>query len=62
MCFLQNGLSALHMATQGGHVEVVELLLKEDFPVDDITSVSTNGSVRAFVVCMHVWLACWLQQ
>ena len=36
---LQNGLSALHMATQGGHAEVVQLLLEEKFPVDDITSV-----------------------
>ena len=37
--FLQNGLSVLHMAAQGGHVNVVQLLLENGFDVDDVTTV-----------------------
>lgn len=38
-CFLlpQNGLSPLHMAAQGDHVECVKHLLQHKAPVDDVT-------------------------
>lgn len=34
---LQNGLSPLHMAAQGDHVECVKHLLQHKAPVDDVT-------------------------
>lgn len=37
-CFdVQNGLSPLHMAAQGDHVECVKHLLQHKAPVDDVT-------------------------
>lgn len=37
-CFdAQNGLSPLHMAAQGDHVECVKHLLQHKAPVDDVT-------------------------
>lgn len=38
LCFnVQNGLSPLHMAAQGDHVECVKHLLQHKAPVDDVT-------------------------
>lgn len=38
LCFnVQNGLSPLHMAAQGDHVECVKHLLQYKAPVDDVT-------------------------
>lgn len=39
ICFFvcQNGLSPLHMAAQGDHVESVKHLLQHNAPVDDVT-------------------------
>ena len=37
---LQNGLTALHMAAQAGHDDVVELLLEKNFALDEVSSVS----------------------
>lgn len=34
----QNGLSPLHMATQGDHLRCVQLLLHHEAPVDDVTN------------------------
>lgn len=34
---MQNGLSPLHMAAQGDHVECVKHLLQHKAPVDDVT-------------------------
>ena len=36
-CAVQNGLSPLHMAAQGDHVECVKHLLQHKAPVDDVT-------------------------
>lgn len=36
-CLFQNGLSPLHMAAQGDHVECVKHLLQHKAPVDDVT-------------------------
>lgn len=46
---LQNGLSPLHMATQGDHLNCVQLLLHHDVPVDDVT----NDYLTALHVAAH---------
>lgn len=47
--FQQNGLSPLHMATQGDHLNCVQLLLHHDVPVDDVT----NDYLTALHVAAH---------
>lgn len=37
LLLVQNGLSPLHMAAQGDHVECVKHLLQHKAPVDDVT-------------------------
>lgn len=49
MHVLQNGLSPLHMATQGDHLNCVQLLLHHDVPVDDVT----NDYLTALHVAAH---------
>lgn len=49
MRVLQNGLSPLHMATQGDHLNCVQLLLHHDVPVDDVT----NDYLTALHVAAH---------
>uniref|UniRef100_A0A674AGF0 Ankyrin 3 n=1 Tax=Salmo trutta TaxID=8032 RepID=A0A674AGF0_SALTR len=44
-----NGLSPLHMATQGDHINCVQLLLQNDVPVDDVT----NDYLTALHVAAH---------
>eukprot|EP00061_Rhincodon_typus_P014960 g42363.t1 len=44
-----NGLSPLHMATQGDHLHSVKLLLLHDVPVDDVT----NDYLTALHVAAH---------
>uniref|UniRef100_A0A665VUA8 Ankyrin 3a n=1 Tax=Echeneis naucrates TaxID=173247 RepID=A0A665VUA8_ECHNA len=44
-----NGLSPLHMATQGDHLNCVQLLLQHDVPVDDVT----NDYLTALHVAAH---------
>lgn len=46
---LQNGLSPLHMATQGDHLNCVQLLLHHEVPVDDVT----NDYLTALHVAAH---------
>lgn len=46
---LQNGLSPLHMATQGDHLNCVQLLLQHNVPVDDVT----NDYLTALHVAAH---------
>lgn len=48
-CRRQNGLSPLHMATQGDHLNCVQLLLHHDAPVDDVT----NDYLTALHVAAH---------
>lgn len=45
----QNGLSPLHMATQGDHLNCVQLLLHHEVPVDDVT----NDYLTALHVAAH---------
>lgn len=45
----QNGLSPLHMATQGDHLNCVQLLLQHNVPVDDVT----NDYLTALHVAAH---------
>uniref|UniRef100_A0A8C5HFC8 Ankyrin-3-like n=1 Tax=Gouania willdenowi TaxID=441366 RepID=A0A8C5HFC8_GOUWI len=45
----QNGLSPLHMATQGDHLNCVQLLLHHEAPVDDVT----NDYLTALHVAAH---------
>lgn len=45
----QNGLSPLHMATQGDHLNCVQLLLQHNAPVDDVT----NDYLTALHVAAH---------
>ncbi|KAG5831736.1 hypothetical protein ANANG_G00306920 [Anguilla anguilla] len=45
----KNGLSPLHMATQGDHLNCVQLLLQNDVPVDDVT----NDYLTALHVAAH---------
>lgn len=47
--FGQNGLSPLHMATQGDHLNCVQLLLHHEVPVDDVT----NDYLTALHVAAH---------
>ncbi|KAK1793626.1 hypothetical protein P4O66_012002, partial [Electrophorus voltai] len=49
MVCVQNGLSPLHMATQGDHLNCVQLLLHHDVPVDDVT----NDYLTALHVAAH---------
>lgn len=49
VCVVQNGLSPLHMATQGDHLNCVQLLLHHDVPVDDVT----NDYLTALHVAAH---------
>lgn len=46
---LQNGLSPLHMATQGDHLNCVQLLIQHNVPVDDVT----NDYLTALHVAAH---------
>ncbi|KAF7247179.1 Ankyrin-3 [Varanus komodoensis] len=48
ICF-QNGLSPLHMATQGDHLNCVQLLIEHNVPVDDVT----NDYLTALHVAAH---------
>ncbi|XP_035998037.1 ankyrin-3-like isoform X12 [Fundulus heteroclitus] len=45
----KNGLSPLHMATQGDHLNCVQLLLHHEVPVDDVT----NDYLTALHVAAH---------
>lgn len=45
----QNGLSPLHMATQGDHLNCVQLLIQHNVPVDDVT----NDYLTALHVAAH---------
>lgn len=45
----QNGLSPLHMATQGDHLNCVQLLIEHNVPVDDVT----NDYLTALHVAAH---------
>jgi ankyrin repeat protein len=43
VCFLQNGLNALHLAAKEGHIDVVNELLKRGALVDAATKVSFSS-------------------
>lgn len=40
--YIQNGLTPLHMAAQGDHMDCARLLLYHKAPVDDVTVVSNQ--------------------
>lgn len=49
LLIFQNGLSPLHMATQGDHLNCVQLLIEHHVPVDDVT----NDYLTALHVAAH---------
>ena len=47
----KNGLTPLHMAVQGDHVECASLLLEKEAPIDDITIVRGVVEVKRSRSC-----------
>ena len=45
--YYQVGLTALHSAAQGGHIEVVRLLLDRNANIDAVTKVSHDVSIAS---------------
>ena len=50
----KNGLTALHMAAQGDHVDSARVLHFHNAPVDDVTM------VRTAVLCWSVFILFWI--
>lgn len=54
LCFLQNGLNALHLASKEGHVKMVVELLHKEIVLETTTKVSSRDSTTACRCCHTV--------